>query len=377
MAVFPTIRAVKPAIKVLATTSGDSTDSPDDSDVPTPDPDDSPSDDLSSDSSDSPPAPQSSSGTSLASSPDNAPAESSKSKSNRKAKLMKDRANSLVIHDRLFHPGKERLRQLGVKFDPKNCEFCILGKQTHTPFLATISDKTDVPLLRVSSDICGQINPISYGNAKYVLIFLDLATSYSWVYTISDKLSNTVLKCFKQWLAIAERQSGYKLKFFHTDGGKEYTGKTAKNTFTTFLQDCRIVHDSTPAHSSASNGAAERLNRTLFDMARPSLIKAKLPTPFWAEAIIAANKVRNRLPSKSAPTDERSPGTPPRMRSLHEAWFGKPPQLDHLRRFSCVAFHRIPTEVITKGAKADARAVKCCLLGYIGNRIYRLWDPEQ
>jgi hypothetical protein len=44
-----------------------------------------------------------------------------------------------------------------------------------------------------------------------------------------------VLKIFKQWLAMVERQSGHKLKFFHTDGGKEYTGKTAKNTFTTFL----------------------------------------------------------------------------------------------------------------------------------------------
>jgi hypothetical protein len=50
---------------------------------------------------------------------------------------------------------------------------------------------------------------------------------------------------------------------------------------------------------SASNGAAERLNRTLFDiMARPSLIKSKLPTPFWAEAIKTANKVRNRLPTR-------------------------------------------------------------------------------
>jgi hypothetical protein len=70
---------------------------------------------------------------------------------------------------------------------------------------------TEVPLLRVSSDICGQINPISFGNAKYVLTFYDLATGYSWVYTIANKESNTVLKIFKQWLAMVERQSSYKL----------------------------------------------------------------------------------------------------------------------------------------------------------------------
>ena len=99
---------------------------------------------------------------------------------------------------------------------------------------------------------------------------------------------------------MVERQSGYKLKFFHTDGGKEYTRKTIKNTFTTYLEETGIVHEATPAYSSASNGAAERFNRTLFDMARPTLIKAKLPTPFWAEAIrTRANKVRNRLPTKA------------------------------------------------------------------------------
>src|SRR5271169_5665253 len=97
-----------------------------------------------------------------------------------------------------------------------------------------------------------------------------------------------------------ERQFGKKLLFFFTDGGKEYTGESDKNTFTTFLKDSGIQHDTTPAYSSSSNGTAERLNRTLFDMMCPALIKSKLPNPFWAEALDSANKVRNRLPSKSA-----------------------------------------------------------------------------
>jgi hypothetical protein len=159
---------------------------------------------------------------------------------------MKHRANGLVIHDRLFHPDKERLRQIGVKFDPKNCEFCILVEQARTPFMVTITDKTDVPVLRVSSDICGQINPISYGNAKYALTFLDLATpgfiqSSTSFPTPSSRSSNNGLP----WRN-GKPLSGHKLKFFHTDGGKGYTGKTVKNTFTTFLQESGIVHDSTP-----------------------------------------------------------------------------------------------------------------------------------
>jgi len=292
------------------------------------------------------------------------PSPSPSMSTSKKERLMKDCADGLVIHDRLFHPSKEKLRQLGIKFNG-NCESCVLGKQHRTPFLASISNKTELPLLKVSSDLCGPIKPISFGNAKYILTFLDLATGYSWIYTIENKQSNTVLALFKCWLAMVERQSGYKLKFFHTDGGKEYTGKTVKNTFTTFLHDTGIVHDSTPAYSSASNGAAERLNRTLLDMARPSIIKAKLPTPFWAEAVTTANKIRNRLPSKSS------------SKSPHEHWFGKKPGLNHRRRFGCIAFHRIPTKVITEGEKIDPRSVKCCLLGYISNHIYRLWNPER
>ena len=53
------------------------------------------------------------------------------------------------------------------------------------------------------------------------------------------------------------------------------------------------------------------------------------------------------------------------------------PSIDHLRQFGCVAFHRIPTKIITEGAKLDPRSVKCCLLGYIGNHMYRLWDPTR
>ena len=166
--------------------------------------------------------------------------------------------NSQIMHDRLFHPSAERMRQLGIKHLPKTCDYCILGKQTRTPFSkVTISDMTPVPLLRVYSDLCGIINPISFGNAKYVLTFLDQATQYSWIYFIPNKLSNTILAIFKRWLAMVERQFNRKLQFLHTDGGKEYTGESANKTFTTFLKDFSIQHDTTPAYSSSSNGAAE------------------------------------------------------------------------------------------------------------------------
>src|SRR5208282_2439998 len=73
-----------------------------------------------------------------------------------------------------------------------------------------------------------------------------------------------------------------------TDQGREYTGN-----ITDFFMRHGIVHETTTPYSSASNGIAERLNRTLFDMVRPMIAKSRLPPQFWAEAIDTAARIRN------------------------------------------------------------------------------------
>jgi len=50
------------------------------------------------------------------------------------------------------------------------------------------------------------------------------------------------------------------------------------------------------------------MNHILFDIARPLLASAKLPAPFWAEAIDTANKIRiacglEHLPIRSRLTE--------------------------------------------------------------------------
>ena len=265
-----------------------------------------------------------------------------------------------LMHERLGHASPERLRQLGITYVP-NCNYCILGKQTRTPF-STIDDQVNEKLEYVYSDICGFITPISYGNSRYILTFIDAKSRYSWVYCIPDKSSSTVLSVLKRWKAMVENQAGTKVKILRTDQGKEYTGV---DTITPFLDQCGIVHETTPAYSSSSNGIAERLNRTLLNMVRSMLLQSKIPTPFWAEAVDTANKIRNRLPTRSLPGNI----------SPHEAWFNVRPTISHFRQFGCLAFARIPAKIITPSNKIAPRSLQCCLLGYIGNKIYRLWDP--
>lgn len=49
-------------------------------------------------------------------------------------------------------------------------------------------------------------------------------------------------------------------------------------------------------YSPQQNGTAERVNRTLMDMARSMLQYAGLPNSFWGDALLHAAWVKNRIP---------------------------------------------------------------------------------
>jgi len=264
-----------------------------------------------------------------------------------------------LMHERLAHPSADRLKLLGIKYKPGNCQICVMAKQTMKPFPPNKNPRVQYKLERVYSDLC-YVSPESFGHGQYFIIFVDELTRYVWIYIIPNKTSSTILQVLKKWLALVQNQSGTTIINFRTDGGGEYTGDTLK-TVSTFLDDNGITHEQTSAHSSSSNGVAERMNRTLMNMVRAMMIKSGLPAPFWAEALHTAAKIRNRLPTSSLD----------RNISPHEAWFGVPPTIDHFRIFGCVAYGMI----LHPKSKVLTRSRECCLLGYEGTTQYRLYDP--
>jgi hypothetical protein len=61
-------------------------------------------------------------------------------------------------------------------------------------------------------------------------------------------------------------------------------------------------------------------------------------------------------------------------KTLHEAWTGKKPSLEHLRVFGCDAYVHVPKE---NRSKLDNKAEKCIFIGYKdGIKGYKLWNPE-
>ena len=81
-----------------------------------------------------------------------------------------------------------------------------------------------------------------------------------------------MLKAFKEYQTWAERESGHKIKELQMNRGMEYIGEMIE-----YIKSQGIEHNPTAAHSSQSNGVAEWINCTLFDMAYPILDAAGAP----------------------------------------------------------------------------------------------------
>ena len=76
------------------------------------------------------------------------------------------------------------------------------------------------------------------------------------------------------------------------DNGGEYISKEFKEYFSKH----GIRHEKTVPSIPQHNGVVERINRTIVEKVRSMLKLAKLPKPFWGEAVNTAVYLINRSP---------------------------------------------------------------------------------
>jgi hypothetical protein len=208
----------------------------------------------------------------------------------------------------------------------------------------------------VHTDICGPLDPISFGGNKYFITFIDDFSRKSWVYFLKEKSS--ALAVFKNFKAFTEAESNYKLVAVRSDRGGEYTS----NAFQEFCKENGIRHQLTVAYTPQQNGIAERKNRTILDMTRSMLKEKGLPKQFWAEAVACSMYLLNRCPTKSV-----------KKMTPQEAWSGYKPSVAYLRIFGCVAYAQVPK---AKRRKLDDRGEKCIFVGYSKeSKAYKLYNP--
>ena len=235
--------------------------------------------------------------------------------------------------------------------NPSDCSVCTLGKLTQNRNRKPDA-RASVPLELVHTDLAGPIDPVSREGFRYGIAFTDDYSGAMFVYFMKAK-SDTVAATER---FLADSAPYGTVKCIRSDNGTEFTS----NEFKSLLRKNRIRHDTSAPYSPHQNGTAERHWRTLFEMGRCLLVKAKLPKEMWPYAIMASAYIRNRC------FNDRLKQTP------YFALTGRKPNLSNMRVFGseCYAYKQ-------DKKKLDTRCTKGIFVGYDkGSPAYLVYFPE-
>ena len=149
----------------------------------------------------------------------------------------------------------------------------------------------------------------SIGGSAYFVTFIDDFSTCCAVYFLKNKFE--VPEKFKEFELCVHNDCGLKVGTLRSDNG----GKYLSNEFKVYLKSKGINHELTVPHCPEQNGVAERMNRTLMEMACSMMAHAGLPNKYWAEAIDAAAYIRNCTSTSSIKG----------FKTPYEFWSGKSP----------------------------------------------------
>jgi hypothetical protein len=256
-----------------------------------------------------------------------------------------------TMHARMGHPGSKALnRTISAIPEFKTtgilasapCESCARGKSKRRSFGRVSSRKYEL-LEVLSADIQYFSTKSNDGTSTNVKI-IDHYSKYLKTFLLPDRKAATLLQELAPYVARMERQTGKSIKFIRTDQGGEFDGVVLD-----FLASKGIVRQKTTPYYHIDPGLAEHAHQTVLYTARSILIASNLPLLFYGDAILTATYLHNRIVHTGF------------TKTPYELCKGRPPRVDHLRPFGCIAYVHIPAETRSKLAPA---AIKCRLVGY-------------
>ena len=269
-------------------------------------------------------------------------------------------------HKRLGHLSYESIKQLEVQVDgiknnmkmslAEKCQICIEAKQTQQPHKQQ-RKRAKRPLELIRSDLFGPVNPASHDGMRYVLTFIDDFTHFTVSYTIKSK--SEVLYFFKIYEAMKTAHFNTRISRFRCDNGREYMSAEMRE----FFYEKGVQFKFTIRYTPQQNGGAERMNRNIIEKALSMILGCKLDKNFWSEAVMTAVYLINRRPTTAL--EKRIPAA---------LWYDRKPNISKLKVFGCIAFLKIPKEIV--GGKFESRSKRCYFIGYCVNG-YKLWCPEE
>lgn len=239
------------------------------------------------------------------------------------------------------------LHIIGNMMHKITCMPCTLGKfakQSYPP-----QPSPSAPLQLLHSDICGPLPPGLNGH-KYFCTVRDKFSGYTLSTTMQEK--SDASEFIMNSIAYLENHNAHNLtvKSIRLDKGGEYTSQALMSYLGS--KGIQVQHTGTECHES--NGTAERLNRTIMDRVRATLIETNQPRLLWPWIVSHIVTAINYIPYKPRPHT-----TP------HQTIFGVVPDISYLRPFGCRVATFIPNQSIPD--KLCARGVEGRMVGYVPN----------
>jgi len=272
-------------------------------------------------------------------------------------------------HKALGHPDINAIKNMeklgcteGFKIvaNPSNherCGECQQGKGHKVPHPESGRERSSEVLHRVHVDLVGAIDPPSLSGSKYFMLAKDEHSSYMHVFFMGSK--SQVIHAMKKYIDTASVQTQRKVQIVRSDNGSEF-----KNTgFKLMCEAEGIVQEFSAPYTAPQNGEAERANRTVIETARTMLQASGLPLSLWAESVLTAVYLRNRIVNRQS--GNRTP---------YEIFHGKPPSYSHLIEFGR-ELHVLDS---SKGvSKFSSKTREVFMTGYTDRiNTYRCYDPK-
>uniref|UniRef100_A0AAV1T191 Integrase catalytic domain-containing protein n=1 Tax=Peronospora matthiolae TaxID=2874970 RepID=A0AAV1T191_9STRA len=212
-------------------------------------------------------------------------------------------ATLLHWHQRLGHLAFDTIVRMardpasGIKLSSDKrmaCVSCMEGKQTRSAQSQEDSG-TNSPIDRIGGVICsdleGPMTPRDRLHNRYLVNLIDHKSNYCRVFLARTK--DAAAKHFEAFHIHFERRFGFKIHVLRTDGGGEYAN------IDLFCKRTGVARQVSEARNQASNGKAERMHRTLLNLARSMMFASALPLQYWGDAVQYAVYILNRSPTRA------------------------------------------------------------------------------
>nr|GFA80466.1 putative ribonuclease H-like domain-containing protein [Tanacetum cinerariifolium] len=189
--------------------------------------------------------------------------------------------NFAIINNLVKHNLVQGLPKM--KFEKDHlCSACEQGKIHRKHHKSKTAFASNKPIYLLHMDLCGPMRVQSINKKRYVLVFVDDYSQYTWVFFLhsKDEASEVIISFIKKTQVNLQLQ----VQRVRTDNGTEFKNKTLVK----FFDEVGITQQFSVARTPQQNGVVERRNRTLVEAARTMLTFANLPSFLWTEAIAIA-----------------------------------------------------------------------------------------